>query len=243
MSKKILLSVFLVAISSQLVLAQCSRSGTFVQSDPTYFLSGSANVTFDSNGDKNVIFESDFESVQGADLRVYLSKTDDILTSGSDAIEITTSALLGDNGRTSPPQSPITGMKAFPISDALFPDIQIEDFDFIVIQCIAINERWGYANLGPEVGSDCSNASSVENTLSSNISFYPNPVKNNLEISNNSQLNLEITILDILGKKVLEINKAASIKQNINLSALATGTYYLQIKAGNNAMLEKFVKE
>ena len=127
----------------QFTNAQCFRSGSFVQSDPAYSISGDANVTFTLSGNKDVIFESNFATVQGLDLRVYLSKTDDILDIVSDALEVTTGPLLGDNGMTSPVLSPITGMKSFSIP--MPASVELADFDFIVIQCIGINERWGYA--------------------------------------------------------------------------------------------------
>ena len=110
MKVKILSLTFFLALIAHFAIGQCSRSGTFVQSDPTYNLSGSCNVTFESDGTKNVIFEADFVTVQGADLRVYLSKADDILAPGAEPIEVTTSQLLNDDGGNSPPQSPITGM-------------------------------------------------------------------------------------------------------------------------------------
>jgi len=116
MKTKLLFLAILLATSFQFVNAQCGRSGTFVQSDPAYSISGTANITFTTGGDKNVIFESDFATVQGADLRVYLSKTDDILATGSDAIEISSSALENDGGGFGGPGvSPITGMKTFPV--------------------------------------------------------------------------------------------------------------------------------
>ncbi len=40
--------------------AQCLRSGSFVQSDPAYSISGDANITFTTSGDKDVIFEANF---------------------------------------------------------------------------------------------------------------------------------------------------------------------------------------
>ena len=69
--KTTLLSLGVIILTSfQLINAQCSRSGTFIQSDPAYSISGTGNITFTTGGAKNVIFESDFATVQGADLRV-----------------------------------------------------------------------------------------------------------------------------------------------------------------------------
>jgi len=243
MKTKLLSLAFLFAMTVQIASSQCSRSGFFVQSDPTYNISGSANITFDSDGSKSVIFESNFVTVQGVDLRVYISKMDDILAPGAEAIEVTTSQLLNDDGGTSPPQAAITGMMEFPIDTMLYPDIQIDDFDYIVIQCIAINERWGYVTLGDQEGADCSPLSIDENTLLDNISFYPNPVVDNIEIFNDKLFDLEISILDFLGKELLQTNTISQGIQSIDLSNLRSGVYFLQVKNGSSVVVKKFVKQ
>ena len=112
MKQQLLFLAFLF-FTSHFIIAQCSRGGSFVQSDPAYSISGDAYLTFTTSGDKDVIFDSNFMTVQGIDLRVYLSKTDDILAFGSEAVEVSTGPLLGDNGMTTPVLSPITGMKTF----------------------------------------------------------------------------------------------------------------------------------
>ena len=222
--------------------AQCARSGNFVQSDPAYSISGTANITFNTNGDKDVIFESNFMTVQGVDLRVYLSKEDDINTAGADPIEVTTSALLGDNGMTSPVLSPITGMKTFPINQTMYPNVNLSTYDHIVIQCIGINERWGHVNLGAINGPDCALLSVNEKTLSESVTVYPNPANEYFEITNDSQNELAVEIYDILGNKVIASEASRVKKQSFSLANLNSGVYLVQLKSNNQKVVKKLIK-
>lgn len=239
MKRKLLLIALLVAISSQFIYSQCERSGSFIQSDPAYSISGTGKILFETNGDKNVVFENDFMTVQGADLRVYLSKTDDIATVGADAVQISNQLENDGGGFGGPGTSPITGMMTFSIPT----DTNLDDFDFIVIQCIAINERWGHVTLGGNSGTDCSTLSVLESSLESSIRLYPNPVKDNLNIENTNQLDLNIKVFNILGKEVYSTNNNASINHNINLSSLKTGVYLVRLTANNQTLTKRLIKE
>jgi len=237
------LLVMLCAIFGALQInAQCSRSGNFVQSDPAYSISGTANVTFQTNGAKDVIFDTNFMTVQGVDLRVYLSKTDDILAVGSDAIEVTTSPLLGDNGMTSPVLSPITGMKTFAINQTLYPNVSLSTYDYIVIQCIGINERWGYVNLAAVNGPDCTLLSVDDKNLNESVALYPNPATDHFEISNNSQSELSVNIYDILGNRVISAEASRVKKQSFSLANLNSGVYLVELKSDNQKLVKKLIK-
>jgi hypothetical protein len=238
MKTKLLFLAILLATSFQFVNAQCSRSGTFVQSDPQYSISGTANITFTTMGDKNVIFESDFATVQGADLRVYISKTDDILATGSDAVQIS-SQLMNDGGGTGGPGvSPITGMMSFTVPAAY----ELNDFDYIVIQCIAINERWGHVALGATGGADCFVLGVEENTLNQAVSLYPHPANEKFEIRNDNQLPLSIALYDILGNKVKAVENSQLKKQPFSLSGLNSGVYLVEIKSDDQRIVKKLIK-
>lgn len=240
MKTKLLLLAVFASTSFQFINAQCSRMGQFIQSDPAYSISGDAGITFTTSGSKDVIFNMNFATVQGADLRVYLSKTDDITTPGSDAVEVSTSALENDGGGFGGPGvSPITGMMTFSMPSST----TITEYSFIVIQCIAINERWGHVPLGAIEGADCAALSIEENTLLENISFYPNPTSSNIEIANAKQLDIEVSVLDLLGKIVIQTKKATLTKQTINLSSLKSGVYLVKITADANSITKKLVKQ
>lgn len=241
MKTKLLVMLCAIFGASQ-INAQCSRSGNFIQSDMAYSISGTANITFQTNGAKDVIFESDFMTVQGVDLRVYLSKEEDINTVGADPIEVTTSPLLGDNGMTSPVLSPITGMKTFPINQAMYPNVNLSTYDHIVIQCIGINERWGHVNLAAVNGPDCTLLSIDEKSLSESVAVYPNPASDYFEITNDSQSELSVNIYDILGNSVISAEATRLKKQSFSLANLNSGVYLVELKSDNQKLVKKLIK-
>ncbi len=75
------------------------------------------------------------------------------------------------------------------------------------------------------------------------ISFYPNPVKNELLVLN-AALCDQLIIMDILGNKIIEINDVQLNKIKINTSQLANGCYMMYIKHNKNlTAVGKFIKE
>ena len=117
--------------------AQHTRTGSFVANMPAvYPISG--DVTFAEVGTTlTVTFEANFATVQGLTLEVFLAKGAMLDTSTD--IKISTTPL----GFGTSTLSPITGMHVF----AVPPGISLYDFDNILIQCTAIDELWGHANL------------------------------------------------------------------------------------------------
>lgn len=234
--KKQLLFLAVIFMASQFINAQCSRSGSFVQSDPMYDISGDANITFTTSGDKDVIFESNFATVQGADLRVYLSKTDDISAVGSDAVQISGQLENDAGGFGGPGTAPITGMMTFTAPT----DVELADFDFIVIQCIAINERWGHVALGANSGADCAALSVDENTLS-NISISPNPSSGNVTLKSPISETAQISVYNILGKMVY--NKSQSLNSQMDLNNLKSGIYMVKIATEGKQTTKRLIIE
>ena len=156
-----LLLLLVTVLASTNFYAQCSRSGTFVASSTipmAYPISGSANITFTTGVAKDVNLESDFTTVQGADLRVYASKNIDLNAAGADAIQISGQLLNDDgSGNSGAGSSVISGARTY----ALTNSTTLGEYEFIVIQCIAIVARWGHVELGANSGADC-NALSLD---------------------------------------------------------------------------------
>ncbi|HLF50733.1 T9SS type A sorting domain-containing protein [Flavobacterium sp.] len=71
------------------------------------------------------------------------------------------------------------------------------------------------------------------------LSFYPNPVSNG-KIYINSKLSLdkEITIFDVLGKKVLQ---TLLNSRELNVSALSPGVYIIKIREGEATATRKLI--
>ncbi|HET8809324.1 MAG TPA: T9SS type A sorting domain-containing protein [Flavobacteriaceae bacterium] len=70
------------------------------------------------------------------------------------------------------------------------------------------------------------------------ISVYPNPTHDNLFIANAE--NASIEIFNVLGKRIVVQSDIASNEQ-INVSNLQTGTYFIRITSENKVETMKFV--
>jgi hypothetical protein len=78
--------------------------------------------------------------------------------------------------------------------------------------------------------------------------FYPNPVRDQLNLDYTLDLNgkVEINVYDILGKKIIhkEINQEEGRqKVQLNTSIMSQGTFFLEIKAENQQIIRKFLKK
>jgi hypothetical protein len=78
---------------------------------------------------------------------------------------------------------------------------------------------------------------------------YPNPTsgKINLQLIAENRKMLSVAVFDLLGKKLTNINLAAEqgvTEQSISVTALATGTYFIQVKDENGVVVQKskFIK-
>ena len=81
-----------------------------------------------------------------------------------------------------------------------------------------------------------------QNDFASSISIFPNPVKNNLIISNNSENTIKsIEIIDLMGKVVKKEN--GNINNQFNVSDLASGIYSVNIISEQGTAIKKIVKE
>lgn len=69
-------------------------------------------------------------------------------------------------------------------------------------------------------------STNVESNLTSNISVYPNPANNVITVANAENAN--IVIVNMLGEVVANVNNASS-NQNIDISKLANGTYFVKV--------------
>ena len=71
------------------------------------------------------------------------------------------------------------------------------------------------------------------------LSFYPNPVSSGkIYITSKSTLDKEVTIFDVLGKKVLQVILNA---KELNIASLSPGVYIIKIHEGDATATRKLI--
>ena len=71
------------------------------------------------------------------------------------------------------------------------------------------------------------------------LSFYPNPVSSGkIYITSKSSLDKDITIFDVLGKKVLQVTLNA---KELNIASLSPGVYIIKIHEGEATATRKLI--
>ena len=84
----------------------------------------------------------------------------------------------------------------------------------------------------------------ISNTIEDAIVLYPNPAKNSININVASGVNMQsISIYNPLGQLVKTLTaNALSSSLTIDVSALNTGTYFMEIASNNGKTTNKFIK-
>ena len=78
-----------------------------------------------------------------------------------------------------------------------------------------------------------------ETTVIESLSLYPNPVSNGkVYITSKNDLDKEIIIFDVLGKKVLQTTISS---KELNISNLSPGVYIIKINEGDATATRKLI--
>lgn len=215
------------------IQAQCGRQDTLIAIDDPelYPVTGTALMQFETDGTKQVIFQEDFATVQGIELRVFLCTTER-LNQGGTELEISTEPLQDDNGGQDT-GDPITGLKIFDVPE----NVALSDFDYVIIQCVQADVLWGRATLGEPEGADC-DALNLEDNLITQTTVFPNPAQNTLHISSTAN-NIQVELFDTLGRKV----HAQSGTETISLTRFLPGVYFAQLTQGKQQRTIKVIKQ
>lgn len=112
----------------------------------------------------------------------------------------------------------------------------VNNFNFPVMTYFRSYDQSGFT--GHSINYLTDNTTSLNKQSDSDISFYPNPVKNELRISGTNEKNVKIRIYTSSGK-----SKAAYNNQKvIPVKELSSGIYFLQIITDDKIMVKKFIK-
>jgi len=86
------------------------------------------------------------------------------------------------------------------------------------------------------------NGTGVEELTMENgeLRIYPNPTRGELIIENGELRITRIEIVDLSGKVIYQFN---GVKNQINVSALSSGIYFLQLETDKGCVTKKFIKE
>ena len=244
MKKQLLFLTIIFMVSFQFINAQCTRGGTFDSTgNPntgTYPISGSANITVGSDGILRVNFENDFVSVQGFQLQVFLSTQQSLnMSSPSTFLRVDQDGDLVCDPHSSFERShneeAMTGAITF--SEDL-TGVSLNDYQYIILQCVEFNVPWGFVNLGAQ-SSGCS-FSVNENSLK-DVALYPNPSNGNVTLQAQVSEIAQISVYNILGNRVYQ--KAQSLNSEMNLSNLKTGIYLVKIEAEGKQTTKRLIIE
>ncbi|MEP0262484.1 T9SS type A sorting domain-containing protein [Dokdonia sp.] len=232
--KKFTISLLVFIGLTTITQAQCFREGALTAiDDPTqYPVEGTASILFQTDGTKQVVFADDFATVQGIELRVFLTTTERLGQGGAE-LQVTTEPLQDDNGGQDM-NDPITGMKVFDVPDG----VNLSDYDYIIIQCVQADVLWGRASLGANQGADCDTLNTEDHPFDA-VAISPNPMQDQFTISGLTTQDTEIVIFDILGKRVYTQQNVTN--QTINVSSLKTGIYMMTMISGDQQTTRKLI--
>lgn len=113
-------------------------------------------------------------------------------------------------------------------------------------------EFWGtlvcVANFGqtiyPDTVISCPFVTDVikNDNINSVISIYPNPADDNIIIEIPASMNETIFIYNIMGQLLLQ-QPMQQAKEEINISSLAAGVYFIKVSSSDGIAVRKFIKE
>ena len=78
----------------------------------------------------------------------------------------------------------------------------------------------------------------LEDNALKTVKMFPNPAKDTVQFSVNSNENLDIEIFDMLGKSVLRVN---AVQNEVNIADLNSGLYFVQMTLGTQQATKNLV--
>jgi hypothetical protein len=151
-----------------------------------------------------------------------------------------------DNGVVNGPGTDITGSISFeiPVGTVLTADLTSPDNYKLSVE---MKEKVGWTIIASDYPTAETNIVAA-GTLGVNninlaleqVALYPNPAKNNMQISNYSNLiNPSIKIFNVLGKEVVSTSLSSD---KVDISYLVRGVYIMKLKSDNKFKNIKFIK-
>jgi hypothetical protein len=91
------------------------------------------------------------------------------------------------------------------------------------------------------IGAYANTAASIRNNTIEGFATYPNPVTNKrFTIKSNSSETKEVSIFNVLGKRVLS-SSFSGVKSDVDVSSISSGLYILKVTEGTKTATSKLV--
>ena len=78
----------------------------------------------------------------------------------------------------------------------------------------------------------------LDDNVFNTVKMFPNPARDTVQFSVNSNENLDIEIFDMIGKSVLRVN---DVQNEVNISDLNSGLYFVQMTLGTQQATKKLI--
>ncbi|MFY9243354.1 MAG: T9SS type A sorting domain-containing protein [Polaribacter sp.] len=230
--KKLLLA-FLFAFSIIEFNAQCTEIvGGFGNSPDgeSYHINGDVTLTLNTNNTMTLNLASNFSTIAGPDVRAFLVDSD----GKSDAVLAQT--LIADLNHFEIGLTKATGQQTLTI--AIPEEKDITNFDKLFFYCLQFDHFWDLGTFAKFTQNSCS-VLAIDTHKIDRITFYPNPAKNKIQVSNIDGVSAEIRIFNVLGKQVFHQSKIT--EKIIDISPFKKGIYLVKIDVDGKSKTQKLV--
>lgn len=213
--------------------AQCSENVTNFGNNtsvPSYNISGDVIVSLNTNNTVSIIFANNFSTASGPDVRLYLVKSNgksinELKSQNPNNLENISFGLIDFSGEQSFTQN-------------IPNNVDISEYDTVFFYCLQFNAFWDIGLYTPFSSTNCS-VLNVDTFAVNKVSIYPNPAKNQIQVSNIDGNSTEIRIFNVLGKQVFHQSKTT--EKTIDISSLNKGIYLVKIDIDGKSKTQKLV--
>ncbi|WP_346880991.1 T9SS type A sorting domain-containing protein [uncultured Algibacter sp.] len=240
--KKTLLTLTLLFLI-QYGFSQCAVSANNFGNNQVismYNVTGDVNITLNSSNSISLDLGNNFATADGPDIRAFLVKSNGMSNEALSSARIADleSIEFGLVGCTSCGISP-NGAKSFTVD--IPTSENIETYDRIFFYCLQFNQFWDFGSFTPFSASNCNSILSIEDNILNNVTLYPNPAKDKINISGKVPNIENVTIYNTLGELV--INQKNDFTKGINTSNLEPGLYVVSINTLNSNISKRILIE
>ena len=230
--KTLLLFAFL-SISYLQINAQCAETLTGFGNNPdqdSYNIVGDVTLILNTNNTITLNLGSNYSTAPGPDVRAFLVDSNGI----SDEVLATT--LIANLNHFEIGLTQASGRQTFTV--AIPEDKNITNFDRVFFYCLEFDHFWDLGTFTPFSSTNCS-VLNINEVQVDNISIFPNPAKNQIQLSNIDAVSVGIRIFNVLGKQVFYQSKIT--KNTIDVSSFNKGIYLVKINIDGKTKTQKLV--